>query len=67
LAQDNWELKILPLDQSPEWLGEEVEFETSYADSLSVVKAMKEVLEDLWLKAYLEASIDTVAVKDQSF
>ncbi|MEZ5041800.1 MAG: BamA/TamA family outer membrane protein [Saprospiraceae bacterium] len=66
-AQDQWSLRILPLDQSPEWLQGQVKYSPSYPDSLSVRKGLEEVVNVLWQKAYLEASIDTIVVKDTSF
>lgn len=65
-GQGQWELRILPLDRSPEWLQEELEYETQFPDSTSVIAALRETVEALQLRAYLEASVDTITIKDQS-
>jgi len=66
-GQDQWDLRILPLDRSPEWLQEELEYETKFPDSTSVIAALREMVGALQLRTYLEASVDTITVKDQSF
>lgn len=65
-GQGQWELRILPLDRSPEWLQKELEYETQFPDSTSVIAALRETVEALQLRAYLEASVDTITIKDQS-
>ena len=64
-AQEQWDLHVLPLDRSPEWLLEEVNYETEYPDSLSVISALRKMVGELQLKTYLEASVDTLSVKGQ--
>ena len=64
-GQDQWALRILPLDKSPSWLQAELTYDSTFADSSQVINALGEVIGALQLKTYLEASIDTIVVKDQ--
>lgn len=64
-GQDQWDLNILPLDRSPDWLEKELQYETSYTDSLSLIGALRSIVGELQLKTYLEASVDTLSIKGQ--
>ncbi|NET33943.1 MAG: BamA/TamA family outer membrane protein [Cyanothece sp. SIO1E1] len=64
-GQDQWALRILPLDKSPAWLQAELTYDSTFADSSQVIEALGSVIGELQLKTYLEASVDTIVVKDQ--
>lgn len=63
-SQSSLQLRLLPLDRTPEWLAEEVSYEDRHADSLAVASELRLILQHLYGKAYLEASVDTLDCRD---
>ena len=66
-AQSAFELKLLPLDQSAEFIKKEVKFEKVHKDSFAVFKELENIIFQLQSKAYLEASVDTISIQDSIF
>lgn len=64
-TQTQWDLRILPLDRSTEWLQQELEYETTYPDSVSLIVGLRKIVGELQWKTYLEASVDTLSTKGQ--
>ena len=63
-AQSSFELKLLPLDQSAEFIKKEVKFEQIHKDSFAVFRELESIIFQLQSKAYLEASVDTISLQD---
>ena len=63
-AQDKFELQLLPTDRAPEFLSRNLKYQSSFADSIQMVLALQDVLNQLHSASYLEASIDTLVKTD---
>ncbi|GJM34144.1 MAG: hypothetical protein DHS20C18_31450 [Saprospiraceae bacterium] len=59
-----YELRILTVDQSEVWENMKMEVKKEQLDSLSMLSELQRLTNQLHQDAYLEASIDTLAVKD---
>ncbi|NUO00637.1 MAG: BamA/TamA family outer membrane protein [Saprospiraceae bacterium] len=66
-AQKQYALRLLCLDQSPEFLTKRVAYKTVFPDSLGVKPELKNVLSQLHSQAFLEASVDTLLRQDSIF
>ena len=66
-AQVRYELKLDPVDQSAEFIKENIEIAPSYSDSMAVRNELSNVLLQLHGQAYLEASIDSLYRFENTF
>ena len=66
-AQQQYTLRLLPLDQSPDFLQQNLKFKTTFSDSLALQAELKSVLSQLQNQAFLEASVDTLVRQDSMF
>jgi len=66
-AQQQYTLRLLPLDQSPDFLQQNLKFKTTFSDSLALQAELKSVLSQLQNQAFLEASVDTLVRQDSIF
>lgn len=66
-GQGAYQLRILPLDASPDFLEKQIKYRDEFSDSLGVVRQLKDVISQLHNRAFLEASVDTLTVKDSVF
>ena len=67
LAQQQYDLRLLPLDQSQEFIQKEVTFTPTHSDTLSIYAELQKIVTQLHTKAYLEASVDTISRQDTTF
>lgn len=58
--QNRYRLRLLPLDQSPEFLEKNLRYQTDFSDSLQIMAELERVLQKLQNASYLEASADTL-------
>lgn len=66
-AQQQYTLRLLPLDQAPDFLQQNLKFKTTFSDSLALQAELKSVLSQLQNQAFLEASVDTLVRQDSVF
>lgn len=66
-AQKQYTLRLLSLDQSPEFLAERIQHKPVYPDTVSLKTALKEVISQLQSQSFLEASVDTLLRQDSVF
>ncbi|MEL6863775.1 MAG: BamA/TamA family outer membrane protein [Bacteroidota bacterium] len=64
LAQSPYQLYLQAIDSSSSLSADEQQYNRSYPDSLSLIKALQTLLFDLHGQAYLEASIDRLVFED---
>lgn len=67
IPTSDFRLRILPLDTDSASLHKAVKFKTQFSDSSAVFNELQNILQQLHNKAYLEASVDTVARLDTVF
>ena len=60
-------LKVYPLGQKPDFLEKDFPYSNVFTDSSSVKPTLDNLIRQLHSKAYLEASLDTLAQKDSLF
>jgi len=63
----NFELRILTLDADSAFLQKNIKYKTQFFDSTAVFSELQNILQQLYNKAYLEASIDTILQLDSIF
>jgi outer membrane translocation and assembly module TamA len=63
-AQEIHNLKLLPVDQTPEFLEKTLEYRTAFADTAQLTAELRQILQDLHNASYLEASVDTLIRTD---
>ncbi len=66
-AQQPFTLRLLSLDQSPEYISERIKLKTAFPDTASLHAALKEALSQLHNQTYLEASMDTLLRQDSVY
>lgn len=59
-AQVAYQLKLLPVDQTEEFLQDKLKYKTSFSDSLQLVNELEQILRQLHDASFLEASVDTL-------
>ncbi len=59
-----YELRILATDHSEVWQELELDIQNRPADSLGLINELRRITNELHQRAYLEASVDTIAMKD---
>jgi len=64
IGQNFYFLKLQPIDKEASFLKKNVKFKSAFPDSISLVGELKSILFQLQGKAYLEASVDSLAKKD---
>ncbi len=67
ISQTTYLLDIQPLDKEISFLTEKINYQTNFADSLSLKSELKQILLRLHNQAYLEASVDELHNQDSVF
>lgn len=60
-------MKLLPMDQTEEWLAERLKYETTFTDSSRVRSELSTVLTQLHGNSFLEASVDTLVRNGRTY
>ena len=66
-AQPRYTLQLHPLDQTETFIKKQIEISPSFSDSLAVQNELANILLQLYGQAYLEASIDSVYLFENTF
>lgn len=64
IGQNFFFLKLQPIDKEASFLKKNLKFKSAFPDSVSLTGELKSILLQLQGKAYLEASLDSLAKKD---
>lgn len=64
---NNLKLKIYPLGKDPDFLKKDFSYQEDFVDSLSIINELKTLVLKLQNAAYLEASVDTLAVQNDQY
>ena len=64
IAQNAYTLKLLPVDQTPEFLQKHLQYQTSFSDSSQITIELQRILTELHNASFLEASVDTLFQTD---
>ncbi len=65
-GQSSYSLRLLPLDTTAEFLDRQVKYQENLADTAAIFMELRQILDRLHGRAFLEASVDTIDCRDST-